>query len=243
MRILLTISYDGTDFCGYQIQPNGRTVEETLENALYKLTGEKIKTYASGRTDSGVHAVCQKVHFDTNSSIPPENFAPALNAILPCDVKVSKSKRVSKNFNARFSAKKKTYKYSLMIGDYEEPTVSRYKTLVKTQPNLSLMKACAKLIEGEHDFKAFMASGSSVQDTVRTVRSIKVVKKGRFIDVYVTGNGFLYNMVRIIVGAMLAVAYGKATTHEIEDMLNRGKRPIKVKTMPAKGLTLYSVTY
>ena len=243
MRILLTLSYDGTDFCGYQIQPNGRTVEETLENALHTLTGEKIKTYASGRTDSGVHAVCQKVHFDTKSSIPPENFAPALNAILPSDVKVSKSKRVSKNFNARFSAKKKTYRYSLMIGNFEEPTVSRYKTLIKTQPNVSLMKECAKLIVGEHDFKAFMASGSSVQDTVRTVHSIKVTKKGKFIDVYVTGNGFLYNMVRIIVGAMLAVADGKATIYEIEDMLNRGERPIKVKTMPAKGLTLYSVVY
>ena len=118
MRILLTLSYDGTDFCGYQIQPNGRTVEEVLENALYTLTGEKIKTYASGRTDSGVHAVCQKVHFDTQSSIPASNFASALNAILPSDVKVSNSKKVKDTFNARYLAKKKTYKYSLYVGDY-----------------------------------------------------------------------------------------------------------------------------
>lgn len=243
MRILLTLSYDGTDFCGYQVQQNGRTVEEVLENALFTITGERIKTYASGRTDSGVHAVCQKVHFDTNSSIPPENFACALNAILPSDVKVSKSKRVKDTFNARYLAKKKTYKYSLYVGDYEEPTVSRYKTLIKTLPNLSLMKECAKIIEGTHDFKGFMASGSSVKDTVRTVYCIKTVKKGKFIDVYVTGNGFLYNMVRIIVGAMLSVGEGKVTVKEIEDMLLMGIRPIKVKTMPAKGLTLYSVVY
>ena len=243
MRILLTLSYDGTDFCGYQIQPNGRTVEEVLENALYTLTGEKIKTYASGRTDSGVHAVCQKVHFDTQSSIPASNFASALNAILPSDVKVSNSKKVKDTFNARFSAKKKTYKYSLYVGDYEEPTVSRYKTLIKVTPDINLMKECAKIIEGTHDFKGFMASGSSVKDTVRTVYSIKIIKKGKFIDFYVTGSGFLYNMVRIIVGTALSVGEGKVNLEQVKSMLLTGERPIKVKTMPSKGLTLYRVTY
>ena len=243
MRVLLTISYDGTDFCGYQIQPNGRTVEEELEKALFKLTKQQIKTYASGRTDSGVHALCQKVHFDTSATIPAESFAPALNAILPSDLKVLKSKKVSDSFNARYSAKKKTYKYSLYVGDFEEPIVSRYKTLISKMPDIALMKACAKAIEGTHDFKAFMASGSSVKDTVRTVYSIKTVKKGRFIDIYVTGNGFLYNMVRIISGAMVAVGEGKLDVKEVEKTLLLGERPIKIKTMPAKGLTLYSVIY
>ena len=243
MRILLTISYDGTDFCGYQIQPNGRTVEEELEDALFKLTKQRIKTYASGRTDSGVHALCQKVHFDTDATIPPKRYTLALNSILPNDLKVLKSKRVSSSFNARYSAKKKTYKYSLYVGDFEEPIYQRYKTLIPKMPDITLMKACAKAIEGTHDFKAFMASGSSVKDTVRTVYSIKTVKKGRFIDVYVTGNGFLYNMVRIIAGAMVAVGEGKLDVKDVEKTLLLGERPIKIKTMPAKGLTLYSVIY
>ena len=243
MRILLTVSYDGTDFCGYQVQPNGRTVEETLNDAIYKLTGEKVKSIASGRTDSGVHALSQKVHFDTNSNIPPKNFAFALNSILPSDVKVIKSEKVSGDFNARYSAKKKTYRYSFYLGAFEEPMQSRYKTLINSVPDISLMKKGAKIIEGEHDFKCFLASGSSVKDTVRTVYSIKITKKGRFIDVYVTGNGFLYNMVRIIAGALVAVGEGKLSLTELESVLSSGERTNKIKTMPAKGLTLYKVNY
>lgn len=243
MRILLTLSYDGTDFCGYQVQPNGRTVEEVLETALYNLTGENIKTYSSGRTDSGVHAVCQKVHFDTESAIPPENFKNALNAILPSDVKVSKSQRVSKNFHARYGAKKKTYRYSFYVSNYEEPTLSRYKSRIESFPDINLMKECAKVIVGEHDFKAFMASGSSVKDTVRTVYSIKIKKNKNLIDVFVTGNGFLYNMVRIIAGALIGVGEGKIKIEEVADCLEKKERLIKIKTMQAKGLTLYSVIY
>ncbi len=243
MRVLLTLSYDGTDFCGYQIQKNGRTVEEVLENALFKLTGEKIKTYSSGRTDSGVHATCQKVHFDTNSSIPANKFAEALNGVLPCDVKVSKSKKVKDSFNARYDAKRKTYRYSFYVSDYEDPTVSRYTTIIKNMPDVKLMQSCADKIVGEHDFYAFMASGSSVKDTVRTVYSIKISKKGKRLDIFVTGNGFLYNMVRIIAGAMLAVGEGKMTACEVENCLIKKERSIKIKTMPAKGLTLYSVIY
>lgn len=243
MRILLTVSYDGTDFCGYQVQPNGRTVEEVLEKALFDLTGCQIKTTASGRTDSGVHALQQKVHFDYDGSIPPEKFTLALNSILPSDVKVINSKRVAQSFNARYSAKKKTYRYSLYVSEFEQPLVGRYKTLIPKTPDLNLMKACAKVIEGTHDFKAFMASGSSVKDTVRTVYKIKTVKKGKFIDIYVTGSGFLYNMVRIIAGAMVAVGEGKITVEEVQKTLDDGVRAIKIKTMPAKGLTLYSVIY
>ncbi len=243
MRILLTVSYDGTDFNGYQVQPNGRTVEETLNDAIFRLTGERVKSIASGRTDSGVHALCQKVHFDTNSNIPPKNFAFALNSILPSDVKILKSERVGDNFNARYSAKKKTYRYSFYIGAFEEPMQSRYKTLINSAPDVSLMKKGAKIIEGEHDFKCFLASGSSVKDTVRTVYSIKITKKGKFIDVYVTGNGFLYNMVRIIAGALIAIGDRKMTEDELKEVLASGNRTNKIKTMPSKGLTLYKVYY
>lgn len=243
MRILLTVSYDGTDFCGYQIQPNGRTVEEVLNTAIEKLTGEKVKSIASGRTDSGVHALCQKVHFDTNFSIPPEKFKNALNSLLPPDVKVISSKKVSADFNARYSAKKKTYRYSLYVGDFEEPLYQRYKTLINFTPDISLMKKAGALIEGEHDFKCFLASGSSVKDTVRTVYSIKVVKKGRFIDIFVTGNGFLYNMVRMIAGALVKVGEGKLSLDGLNEILLTGERQNKIVTMPAKGLTLYNVNY
>ena len=243
MRILLTVSYDGTDFCGYQIQPNGRTVEEVLNGAIFSLTGERVKSIASGRTDSGVHAYAQKVHFDTNSNIPPKSFAPALNALLPSDVRVVKSKKVNNDFNARYDAKKKTYRYSVYVSDFEHPLEKRYKTLIKTMPDVSKMKSSAKIIEGEHDFKCFLASGSSVKDTVRTVYSIKIVKKGKNIDFYVTGNGFLYNMVRIIVGTLLAVGNSKITEEDVAKMLKTGVRSIAVKTMEAKGLALYSVIY
>lgn len=243
MRILLTVCYDGTNFVGYQIQPNGRSVEEVLNKAIFKVTGEKVKSIASGRTDSGVHALSQKVHFDTSSTIPPKNFYKALNVHLPSDVKVLSSKRVKDTFNARYSAKKKTYRYSLYVSDVDNPLYSRYKTKIQTMPDINLMKECAKIIEGEHDFKCFVASGSSVIDTVRTVYSIKVVKKSNLIDVYVTGNGFLYNMVRIIVGAMLAVGYNKLDLSAVENALKTGERPILAKTMPPQGLTLYKVFY
>lgn len=243
MRILLTISYDGTEFCGYQIQPNKRTVEEELEKALEKLLGKKVKTVASGRTDSGVHALNQKVHFDSDAKIPPQKYAEALNSLLPSDVKVVSSKRVKSDFNARYSAKNKTYRYSLYFGKVENPMLSRYKTLLKYPLDLEKIKSACKLIEGEHDFKCFLASGSSVKNTVRTVYSIKVVKKGNLLDFYVKGNGFLYNMVRIIVGSLVAVGEGRLTLEEIETAIKTGNRTLLGKTMPAKGLTLYSVTY
>ena len=243
MRILLTIAYDGTDFCGYQVQPNGRSVEQVLNDAIFSLTGEKVKSVASGRTDSGVHAFGQMVHFDTQSTIPAKNFALALNPLLPKDVKVLKSQKVNGDFNARYSAKQKTYKYSFCVSQVENPLYSRYKSFIKQSPDIERMKNCAKLIEGTHDFKCFMASGSSVKDTVRTVYSVKVIKKGSFIDITVTGNGFLYNMVRIIAGTLLAVGEGRLSFKDLQKMLETGVRPVQAKTAEAKGLALVKVKY
>lgn len=243
MRILLTISYDGTDFCGYQIQPNGRTVEEVLNNAIFSLTGERVKLVASGRTDSGVHAYGQTVHFDTNSVIPPNKFAPALNAILPSDVKVLKSRRVSDNFNARYGAKKKTYLYTFYLSEFENPMYSRYNAILKTQVDLQKMKNASKLFEGTHDFKAFMASGSAVKDTVRTIYSLKITKKSNILSFAVTGNGFLYNMVRIIVGSLIAVGEGRLSEDELKAVISGGERVYQMKTAEARGLALYKVVY
>lgn len=242
MRILLTISYDGTNFNGYQVQPEKRTVESELNDAIFKITGEKVKSIASGRTDSGVHALGQVVHFDTSSTIPPKNFKNALNTVLPSDIRVVKSKSVDGDFNARYSAKEKTYVYSVYYGD-ESPIKNRYKTYLKTTPNIQKMKEACKVLEGTHDFKCFLASGSSVKDTVRTIYSIKIIKRGRDIDFKVSGNGFLYNMVRIIVGTLIGVSDGRISLDDIKTALENGDRKKVGKTMPPQGLCLYSVSY
>ena len=242
MRILLTISYDGTNFSGYQVQPNKRTVEKELNDAIFKITGERVKSVASGRTDSGVHAVGQKVHFDTNATIPPKNFKNALNTVLSSDIRVVDSKRVNDEFNARYSAKEKTYVYSLYYGD-ENPLKSRYKTHLKFAPDINKMKEACAVLQGTHDFKCFLASGSSVKDTVRTIYSIKIVKRGKDIDIKVSGNGFLYNMVRIIVGTLLGVSEGRISLNDIKLALETGDRKKVGKTMQPQGLCLYSVSY
>jgi tRNA pseudouridine38-40 synthase len=244
MKIKLTLTYDGTNYHGWQVQPNGVTVQEVVENALFTLTGEKIKVIGSGRTDAGVHAEGQVAHFEReNDNIPTEKYAVALNIILPDDVKVVKSERVDDDFSARRSAKRKTYLYRTYVSTAILPLKDRYAVQLEKQPDVSAMKACAKLLEGEHDFKAFCSSGTSVKTTVRTVYSIDIEERGNEIIFSVTGNGFLYNMVRIIVGTLLAVGRGKIGKKEVEDMLATGKRALGGKTIPAKGLTLLSVEY
>ena len=241
-KILLTIQYNGKNFAGWQVQPNKRTIQGVLEEAISKLLQEKITLFASGRTDSGVHAVGQKVHFDTSATIPPKNFKSALNSVLSHDIRVTNSKRVDDEFNARYSAKEKTYIYSLYYGD-ENALKSRYKTHLKITPNIEVMKSACKVLEGTHDFKCFLASGSSVKDTVRTIYSIKIIKKGKDIDIKVSGNGFLYNMVRIIVGTLIGVSENRISLEDIKTALETGDRKKVGKTMPPQGLCLYSVSY
>ena len=244
MTIKLTVTYDGTNYCGWQIQPNKSTVQETIEDALYKLTGEKIKVIGSGRTDAGVHAEGQVAHFKReNENIPPEKYAIALNIILPDDVKIVKSERVDDDFSARRSAKKKTYIYRTYVSEALLPLKDRFALQLEKQPDVLAMRECAKLIEGEHDFKAFCSSGTAVKTTTRTVYSIGIEEQGNEIIFSVTGSGFLYNMVRIIVGTLLFVGRGKIGKAEVEEMLNTGKRALGGKTIPAKGLTLLSVEY
>ena len=244
MTIKLTVTYDGTNYCGWQIQPNKPTVQETIEDALYKLTGEKIKVIGSGRTDAGVHAEGQVAQFKReNENIPPEKYAIALNIILPDDVKIVKSERVNDDFSARRSAKKKTYIYRTYVSEALLPLKDRYALQLEKQPDVLAMRECASLIEGEHDFKAFCSSGTAVKTTTRTVYSIDIIERENDITFSVTGSGFLYNMVRIIVGTLLAVGRGKIGKAEVEEMLNTGKRSLGGKTIPAKGLTLLKVEY
>ena len=243
MRIKLVISYDGTNYCGYQIQPNGLSIQEVLESAIEKATGEKITVTASGRTDAGVHAKGQVCHFDTTSTIPPERFYKAINPHLPGDIKVLSSSLVSDEFNARKSAKKKTYAYSFYISETELPLKERYFCHLDREIDFDKMEKAKRLFVGEHDFKAFCSVGSSVKTTVRTIYSVEIKKGDNEFSVYITGSGFLYNMVRIIAGALIDIGYSRLTEEDIVKALESGKRDILGKTLPAKGLTLIGVNY
>ena len=243
MRIKLTIEYDGTSFCGWQIQPNGVSVQGTITEAIKKITGEDVKLIGSGRTDSGVHAEGQIAHFDTESSVPPEKFASALNAVLPEDVKIVKSEKVSDDFNARFSAKKKTYEYRMYVSDYSKPLKCRYAVWVNYPLDVKKMNEAAQAFVGTHDFRCFLAANSSVESTVRTIYRAEVFGRGDEIVFSVTGNGFLYNMVRIMAGTLVAVGGGKLRSETVAEIISGKDRNAAGKTMPACGLTLKSVEY
>lgn len=243
MRIKITLSYDGTAYCGWQVQPNGVTVQEVLENALFLATGEHVRITGSGRTDAGVHAIGQVAHFDTESSIPPERFYKALNAHLPLDIRVIKSERADDNFHACTSAKIKTYEYSLYVSDVENPLKDRFAVKVDCALDIARMQAAAKEFIGEHDFKAFCASGSGAKTTVRTIYSVDIKEVDGDIKIRVSGNGFLYNMVRIMVGTLLSVGEGKLHALAIKTALDKGTRPAGIRTLPAKGLCLIKAEY
>jgi len=243
MRIKLTVSYDGTNYSGWQVQPNAVTVQQKLEEAVFNATGETVRVTGSGRTDAGVHAVMQIAHFDTNSTIPPERFFKALNVHLPIDIKVLKSEAVSSDFHAVTSAKKKTYAYSFYLSETERPLKDRYAVKLDRAPDFKLMNECAKIFIGEHDFKAFCSSGSGAKTTVREIYDLKVTEVDGDIKLIVTGNGFLYNMVRIIAGTLLKVGYGEITEKEVGEMLSTGNRALGGKTLPARGLCLMEVIY
>lgn len=246
MKIMLTLSYDGTAYCGWQTQKNGLSIQQVLEETLEKITGEKIKITGSGRTDAGVHAKGQTASFETNCTIPPEKYLKALNSLLPNDIRVIKSQKASEDFDARKSAKRKTYAYTFYLGETENPLVDRYALFLEKTPDISLMQECLDLILGEKDFKCFKASGSGAKTTVRTIYSASVTEeKGNptKLVLRVTGNGFLYNMVRTLSGTVLDYAYKKKDKSNIEEMLKTGNRKLCGKTLPAKGLCLESVEY
>ena len=247
MRYVLTVAYDGTEYAGWQRQKNALSVQETLETALSSALGIQARITGSGRTDAGVHAAGQTCHFDAELSVPPEKLPDCLNRFLPASIRVLHGKAADENFDCNRSAKRKTYSYSLYVSAREMPLKERYAVRLETAPSLEVLQKTAKLFEGEHDFKAFCASGSSVKTTVRTVYSVKIEEQesygGRDLKIYVCGNGFLYNMVRTMVGELLDIANGKRTAESLQLAYQTGQRELLGKTMPAKGLTLMSVEY
>lgn len=241
MRYALLISYDGTHFAGFQKQKTGRTVQGELERSAAQIFGAETKIAGSGRTDAGVHAEGQVCHFDAETNIPAEKLRECFNRILPPDLRVLESVPAPEGFDCTRGSKRKTYCYSFYFGSSERPLLERYAVRVKEKPDLKKMFSAATLIEGEHDFKAFCASGSSAKTSVRTVYSVKVEERAGVYQIYVCGNGFLYNMVRIIAGELIAVGCGKS--EGITAAFASGERKALAKTMPAKGLRLVKVEY
>ena len=248
MRYVLKIAYDGTAYAGWQRQKNALSVQEALENAVFAALGEDIRITASGRTDAGVHAAGQVCHFDSETiTVPPEKMPDCLNRYLPPDIRAIEGWGADESFDANRSAKRKTYCYSLYVSTREMPLKERYSVRIEDAPRLEILQEKAKLFEGEHDFKAFCASGSSVKTTVRRVYQVRVEEGegygSRDIKVFVTGNGFLYNMVRTMVGELLDLGLGRRTEESLLTAYQTGERNLLGKTMPAKGLTLVGVEY
>ena len=249
MRFAVKIAYDGTTYAGWQRQKNAVSVQQRLEEAFALAVGEEIKVTASGRTDAGVHAIGQVCHFDVSDrvTIPAGKIPDCVNRFLPEEIRVLEGWQAADDFDSTRGAKRKTYCYRLYEGDKENPLLSRYAVRIESLPSEEELQKAARLFEGEHDFKAFCASGSSVKTTVRTVYEVKVKKEQvlglPLVCIYVTGNGFLYNMVRTMVGELLEIAAKRKDEKKLLAAYQTGERNLLGKTMPAKGLTLVSVEY
>ncbi len=242
-RIRLVIEYDGTAYVGWQVQPNGISVQEKLNAALLKITKEPVQVHGSGRTDSGVHARAQVGHFDTNARMPASKFAVAMNMMLPQDIRVLFSEEVSDEFHARFSAKEKTYRYTIQRGPFARVLTRNTSLHLYRNLDLSAMRHSAAMCLGEHDFRAFMSTGHDVSNTVRTITQSEWREESEYLHYTVTGNGFLYNMVRILVGTMLEIGTGRMPSDAMEKALLSCDRNDAGPTAPAHGLTLMRVRY
>ena len=242
-RIKLTISYDGTNYCGWQIQPNGITIEEVLNNAISKLTGENILVIGASRTDSGVHAMGNVAVFDTGTTIPAEKIAVALNQRLPEDIVITKSEEVALDFHPRYCDCSKTYEYHIINTRIPVPTKRLTNYFVSYNLNLEHMRQAASYLVGEHDFVSFCNVRTDVENTVRTIYALDIEDVGNEITIRITGNGFLYNMVRIIVGTLIRVGRGFYEPEKVKEILEAKDRKAAGVTAPAHGLMLMEIKY
>ena len=270
-RIMLTVAYDGTNYSGWQIQPNKETIEGVLNRELSRLLNEEIKVVGASRTDSGVHAEGAVCVFDTESKIPGDKFSYAINQTLPEDIRIRNSKEVDITFHPRRVNSRKTYRYRIRHDEFPNPLDARYSYHVYTKLDIEAMRRACEFIKGKHDFKSFCSVHTDVDTTIRTVYDVHIdvtpdkrllqmsglmksagesgaMRSGgesaagrirpEIIDIYVTGNGFLYNMVRIIAGTLIEVGQGKIKPEEIPAIIEACDREKAGPTAPAKGLTL-----
>ncbi|MED0685454.1 tRNA pseudouridine(38-40) synthase TruA [Anoxybacillus ayderensis] len=242
-RIKCTIAYDGTHFAGYQIQQQKRTVQGELEHALSIIhKGQFVRVYASGRTDATVHAYGQVIHFDTPLAIPDEKWPKALNALLPDDVIVKEASEVPPSFHARFSVKKKEYRYRVWIGE-KNVFLRHYVYYYPYKLHVTAMNEALRYVIGTHDFTSFCSAKTEIDDKVRTIYEAEVIQEGEELIFRLVGNGFLYNMVRIIVGTVLEVGRGERRAEEMKTILQQKSRSAAGKTAPGHGLYLWHVSY
>jgi len=244
-RLKATISYDGTLFSGYQVQPGERTVQLEVEQVLMKMhKGDKISVTASGRTDARVHATGQVIHFDTPLVIPPDRYQKALNVQLPRDIRVLNVEEVSNDFHARFSVTGKRYRYIWSTEQIQSPFRRHYAVETNgVKPNVEEMNRAARFIVGTYDFSSFCAANTSVVDKVRTVHSLDFEWHGEELHMVIEGKGFLYNMVRIIAGTLWDVGIGKREASSLKSIIDAKDRSKAGKTAPAHGLYLEKVFY
>ncbi|MDO5388913.1 MAG: tRNA pseudouridine(38-40) synthase TruA [Clostridia bacterium] len=243
MKVLLTVAYDGSGYYGWQIQNNFVTVQQKIEEALSELLHQKISVRGASRTDTGVHAMAQGAVFNAETTIPVNKIPYALNSFLPDDIVITGAREVSEEFHPQYSVIDKTYEYKILNSEFKNPKLVRYTDFVRYKLDIDKMKEACKYFIGEHDFKAFCASGSTAKTTVRTIYSLEVKKEDDIITISVTGSGFLYNMVRIIAGTLVYVGLGKIKPNEIENIINSRDRTKAGKTLAPNGLTLMEVRY
>ena len=242
-NLKITIQYDGSNYHGWQVQDNGITIEEVLNRTISELVQEDIKVIGASRTDAGVHACGNVAVFDTESRIPGDKFSFALNQRLPEDIRIQESCEVDADFHPRYADTVKTYEYNILNRRFELPSKRLYAAFCYYPMDIERMNQAAAYLVGEHDFKSFCSAGAQVQTTVRTIYAVNVTKEDDMVHIRITGNGFLYNMVRIIAGTLMQVGTGLMEPEQVKEILEARDRSKAGPTAVAKGLTLVEIRY
>lgn len=242
-RVKLVVAYDGTNYHGWQVQDNGITIEEVLNRTISELVQEDIKVIGASRTDAGVHACGNVAVFDTESRIPGDKFSFALNQRLPEDIRIQESCEVDADFHPRYADTVKTYEYNILNRRFELPSKRLYAAFCYYPMDIERMNQAAAYLVGEHDFKSFCSADAQVQTTVRTIYAVNVTKDDDMVHIRITGNGFLYNMVRIIAGTLMQVGTGLMEPEQVKEILEARDRSKAGPTAVAKGLTLVEIRY
>ena len=242
-NIRLTIEYDGKCYNGWQKQPDKLNIQGEIERAIFNITKEEVDLIGSGRTDAGVHALGQIANFKTNSNMPIEKMAIAINSQLKNSIIIKKAEEVDERFHSRYNAKQKTYRYVINNSEYGTAIYRNLQYCFPIKLNAEKMKEAAKYFEGEHDFKAFKSSGGSGKTTIRTIYKAEIKRENERIIIELTGNGFLYNMVRIITGTLVEVGMEKIKAEQIPEIMESRDRKLAGRTLPAHGLCLIKVEY
>ncbi|MGI6069469.1 MAG: tRNA pseudouridine(38-40) synthase TruA [Blautia sp.] len=242
-RVGLIVAYDGTNYCGWQIQNNGITIQGELNRCLSELLGKEVETIGASRTDAGVHALGNVAIFDTDARMPGEKFSYALNQRLPEDIRIQLSEEMPMDFHPRYCDSEKTYEYRILNRRFPVPTERLYSYFYHYDLDEEKMRAATSYLIGEHDFASFCGSKAQVKSTVRTITHMEIERFGDMVTIQVSGKGFLYNMVRIIAGTLIEVGNGQYPPEQVQNILKACDREAAGPTAPAHGLTLMGIRY